>query len=214
MNMPSSGMVDHSGPNLHKPPDYGLYGRLYPLAPECTIPDHVEQVVGQASDKKPRLIRCKSVATRLVPAEGIFPFFYPVFNLGAAIVNRNYPFRFKMRVGHDKSDAGEEFTRMPFYFTDNPSRLIPFLRLVIKFDHPYLNAALWGATCGPVQVRLDELLEAVIAGKTDEVGDPILFAKLVQVRTGKSGITPEPKALEPRPVALNKRGDKVHHAFG
>jgi hypothetical protein len=174
----------------------------------------VEQVVGQASDEKPCLIRCKPMATRLVPSEGIFPFFYPVFNLGTAIVNRNYPFRFKMRVGHDKSAAGEEFTRMPFYFTDHPSRLIPFLRLVIKLDYLNLYATRWGSTCGPLQVRLDELLEAVIAGKTDEVGNPLLFAKLVQVRTGKRGITPEPKLLEPRPVALNKRGDKIQDPIG
>jgi hypothetical protein len=214
MNIPSSGMVDHSGPNLYKPPYYRLYRRLDSLAPECRIPDHVEQTIGKTSNEKSRLICCEAMAARFVPAEGVLPFFYPVFNFGTAIVNRNYPFRFEMRVGHDKSDAGKELAHMPFYLTDNPSGLAPFLRLVIKFDHPYLNAALWRTTCGPVQVRLDELLEVVVAGKPDEVSDPLLFAKLVQVRTGKRSITPEPKALEPRPVALNQRGDKVHHAFG
>ena len=103
---------------------------------------------------------------------------------------------------------------MPFYLTDNPSGLIPFLRLVRKLDHPYLNAALWRTTCGPLQVRLDKLLEAVVARKTDEVSDPLRFAELVEVRTGKCSIPPEPKLLEPGSAALNKRRDKVQDAIG
>jgi hypothetical protein len=63
-------------------------------------------------------------------------------------------------------------------------------------------------------MRLDELLEAVVAGKPDVVSDPLLFAKLVQVRTGKGRIPPEPKLSEPRPVAVNQRRDKVQDAIG
>ena len=44
-------MVDDPGPNLYKPPDYGLYRRLDSLAPERRVPDHVEQVIGEASDE-------------------------------------------------------------------------------------------------------------------------------------------------------------------
>jgi hypothetical protein len=103
---------------------------------------------------------------------------------------------------------------MPFYLTDNPSGFIPFLRLVMKLDHPYLNATLWRATCGPLGVRLDELLEAVAAGKTDEVSDPLLFAKLLEVRACKGCIPTEPKPLEQRPVAVNQGRDKVQDAIG
>jgi hypothetical protein len=103
---------------------------------------------------------------------------------------------------------------MPFYLTGNPSGPIPFLCLVLKLDHPYLNATFWGTTCRPLQVRLDELLEAVVAGKPDEISDPLLFAKLVEVRAGKRSVPPEPKLLEPGSVALNQRRDQVQDAFG
>jgi hypothetical protein len=84
----------------------------------------------------------------------------------------------------------------------------------MKLDHPYLNAALWRTTCGPLQVRLDEIFQAVVGLKTDEVSDPLLFAKLAEVRTGKGRIPPEPKLSEPRPVAVNRRRDKVQDAIG
>jgi len=165
MNIPSSGMVDHSGPNLDKPSDYRLYRRLDSLPPECAVPDHVEQIVGQTSDEKPRLIRCKPPATCLVPSEGVLPFFYPVFNLTPTVVCGNYFVRFKLGVGHNKSDAREEFAGVPFNLADNPPRLIPFLRLVMKLDHPYPNAALWRTTCGPLGVRQDDLPQAVVDRK-------------------------------------------------
>jgi len=151
--IPSSGMVDHSGPNLYKPSDYGLYGRFDALAPECATPDHVEQVVGQASDEKPCLIRCKPMATCFVPSEGVLPFLYPVFDLSPPIVSRNYLFSFHTGVGHDKPDTRKQFTHMPLYLTDNPSGPVPFFSLVLELGHPDLYAALWRATGGPLQVR-------------------------------------------------------------
>ena len=174
-------MVDHPGPNLYKPPDDRVYGRLDALAPERRIPDHVEQIVGKTSDEKPCLIGCKPMATRLVPSEGVLPLFYPVFNLSTTIVNRNYLVRFKIRVGHDKSDTGEEFTHVPFDFTDNPSRFIPFLRLVTQLDHPHLHSALWG-TAGSASRSVEyATLEAAVTGKPDEAGDAPAFAKLIEV---------------------------------
>ncbi len=71
-----------------------------------------------------------------------------------------------------------------------------------------------GATDGTLQMRLDEPFEAVVAGKPNEVSDPLLFSKLVEVWTGKGRIPPEPKTLKSRPIALNQWRDKVDHAFG
>ena len=207
-------MIDHPGPNLYQPPDDRVHGRLDTLAPERYIADHVEQVIGKTSDEKPCLIRSKSMAARLVPSEGVLSLFYPVFNLSTTIVNRNYLVCFKVRVGHNKSDTREELTNMPFYFTDNPSGSVPFLRLVMKLDHPYLNATLWRTTDGSLQVRLDEPLEAVVGGDANEVGDALLFAEFVQIGTGKGCIPPEPELLEPRPVAVDQRRDKLQDAIG
>jgi len=211
MDIPPSGMVDHSGPNLYKPLYNGVYGWLNALAPERGIPNHVEQVIGKASYEQPGLIGRKPMATRLVPSECVLPLFYPVFNLGTPIVNRNYLVCFNIRVGHNEADTREEFTRVPFDFTYNPSRFIPSLRLVMKLDHPNLYPAPWGATDGRLQVRQDVPLQAIVAGKPNEVSDPLLFAKLVQVWTGKGCIPSEPKLLKPRPVAVNQRRDKVEN---
>jgi hypothetical protein len=95
MNTPPPGVVDHSGSNLHKPPDDGAYGRLDRLTPERRIPDLVEQVIGEASDKEPCLIRCEAMTTCFVPSQGVLPFFDPVFDLSPAIVCRNYFVCFK-----------------------------------------------------------------------------------------------------------------------
>ena len=103
---------------------------------------------------------------------------------------------------------------MPFYFTDNPARPIPFRRLVMKLDHPDLYPAPWGATDGMLQVRQDVPPQAIVAGKPNEVNDPLLFAKLVQVWACKGRIPPEPKLPERRSVALNQGRDQVQDAFG
>jgi hypothetical protein len=83
-------MVNHPGTYFYKPLDERVYGRFDALAPECRIPNQVEQIVGKTPDKKPCLICCKPMATRLVPSQGILSLFYAVFNLSTAIENRNY----------------------------------------------------------------------------------------------------------------------------
>jgi len=153
------------------------------LSPVRSVTDHMEQVIRQTSDDEPCLICCKPMTTRLVPSQGILSLFDPVFNLGTTIVDRNHLVRLKIRVCHNESDTRKEFTHVPFDFTDDPSGIIPSLRLVLELDHPDLYAALWRATGGPLQVRRDVPLQTVVAGKADEVSDPFLLAKLVQVWT-------------------------------
>ena len=181
-------MIDHHGVNLDEPPDDRVYGWLDALAPECRVPNQVEQIVGKTSDEKPCLIGCKPVAARLVPSECVLSFFYPVLDLSPTIVDDDYLFRFKVRVGHNKSHTREDLTHMPFDFTDNPPGLNPFLRLVTQLDHPRLHSALWGTTGRPLQMGFDELLEAAVTGKPDEVGDAPVFAELVESGTGKCRI--------------------------
>ena len=214
MDVPPPGMVHHPGPNLHKPSDDRVYGRLDSLAPECRIPNHVEQIVGKTSDEKPGLIGCKAMATRLVPSEGVLPLFYPVSNLGTTIVDRNYFMRLEIRVDHNKSDTGEEFTHVPLDFTDNPSRFIPFLRLVTQLDHPSLYPALWG-TAGSASRSVEyAALEAAVAGKPDEVGDATVFAELVEPGTGKCRIPRSQNCLNQDRYRSNQRRNKIDDAIG
>jgi hypothetical protein len=77
-----------------------------------------------------------------------------------------------------------------------------------------LYPALGGTTDGALQGRQNVLFEAAVAGNPNEVGDSTVFTKFVEVRTGKCRIAPEPKLLEPRPVAVNQRRDKVQDAIG
>jgi hypothetical protein len=115
----------------------------------------VQQIIGKTSDEKPGPIGCKAMATRLVPSEAVLSLFYPVFNLGKTIVNRNYFVHLKIRVGLNKSDTRQEFTPVPFDFIDNPSRFIPFLRQGTQFGHPHLHSALWGTVGRPLQIGFD-----------------------------------------------------------
>lgn len=61
---------------------------------------------------------------------------------------------------------------------------------------------------------MNEPLQAAVAVKPNEVGDALRFAERVEVWTGKCCIAPEPKLLEPAPVSLNQRRDKIQDAIG
>ncbi|HYA42283.1 MAG TPA: hypothetical protein VEF34_13335 [Syntrophobacteraceae bacterium] len=102
---------------------------------------------------------------------------------------------------------------MSFYLADNPSGFIPFLGLVMELGNLHLHPVLWGTVNRAIEVRQDDLLQAVIGRKSDEISDSLLFAKLVEVWAGKRSITPEPKLLEPGSVALNQWRDKVQDAI-
>ena len=106
-------MVDHPGSYLYETPDYRVYRWPDALPPECTVADHIEQIIGETSEEKPRLIGCEAMTACLIPAKGVLPLFYPLLNPGAAIACRDHLFSLKIRVGHYKSDTGEKFTHMP-----------------------------------------------------------------------------------------------------
>jgi hypothetical protein len=160
MDMPLSGIVEHSCANLYKPPDDRVYGRFVVLTQERDIPDHMEQIAGKTSDTR------------------------------------------------------EEFTNVPFYFTNSSSGLIPALSLIMELDHPHLYAGLWGTT-GSASRSVEYVpFQAAVAGNPNEAGDATVFAKLVEAGTGKCRIPPEPKLLEPRQVAVNQRRDKIQDAIG
>jgi len=214
MNIPPSCMVNYFCANLNKPSDDRVDGWLDAFAPECHVPNHVEQIAGKTSDKKPCLIGCEAMATGFVPSQGVLPLFYPVFDLSPTIVDRDYLLCFKFRVGHNKSDTWEKFTHMPFDLADNPSGLVPALCPVLDSITLTCMPLSGRTTHGPFHVRSDQPFQATFAGNPNEVSDAMVFAKLIEVGTGKCRVPPEPKLLEPRPLAVNQRRDKLQDAFG
>ena len=103
---------------------------------------------------------------------------------------------------------------MPFYFTNNASGLIPTFSLVMELDDPHLYPALWGTTDGALQVGLDVLFEAAVAGKPDEVGDATVFAELVEPGTGKCRIPRSQNCLNQDRYRSNQRRNKIDDAIG
>jgi hypothetical protein len=63
-------------------------------------------------------------------------------------------------------------------------------------------------------VRSDESFQATVAGNQNEVSDATVFAKLIEVGTGKGCIPPEPEFLEPGPVTIDKGRDNIQDPIG
>jgi len=84
----------------------------------------------------------------------------------------------------------------------------------MELDHPYLFPTLWGTTDGAARNLEYVPFEAVVGGDADEVGDPVLFAVLVEVKTCKGCIPSEPEFLEPGSVTIDKRRDNIQDAIG
>jgi hypothetical protein len=103
---------------------------------------------------------------------------------------------------------------MPLDLADYPSRLIPTFRLVMKFNHLHLYLACGRTTDRPFQVRSDESFHATVAGNPNEVSDATVFAKLIEVGTGKCRIPRAPEFLEPGSVTIDKSRDKIQDAIG
>jgi len=153
--MPSSCMIDHFGPNLYKPRYDPVYGGSDLFAPECRISNQVKQIVGKTSDEKPGLVGCKAMTAGLVPSEGVFPLFYPVFNLGTTVVGLAHSFGLQPGVGYDESDPWEKLSRMPLHLADDPAGPVPGLRLILKIDKLDLHTLLGRPPHWTLQMWLD-----------------------------------------------------------
>ena len=90
MDIPSSGMVGDSGPHLDKTLDQPVDGSLHFFTPDIELPDHVQEVVGQNPHLQPGLVGLETLATGLVPAQGVLALFDPVFDLCPAIIDLDH----------------------------------------------------------------------------------------------------------------------------
>jgi len=87
MDIPSPGVVRNSGFHFDQALDKPVDGPLHFFTPDIELPDHMQQVVGQNSHLQTSLVSFKALATGLVPAQGIFALFDPIFDLGPAVID-------------------------------------------------------------------------------------------------------------------------------
>jgi hypothetical protein len=84
----------------------------------------------------------------------------------------------------------------------------------VEIDHLDLRPPLGLAADGPCEMGINESLQVLILGQSDEVGDPLLLAVLVDVRIGKGGVAPKPEKPERGTVSLHDGMDKREGSIG
>ena len=90
MNPPSAGLGRNTGTHFNQSFDQPVDGPLHFLAPDIELPDHMPEVVRQNPHLQPGLVGFKSLATGLVPRQGVLALFDPVFDLGPAIIDLDH----------------------------------------------------------------------------------------------------------------------------
>jgi len=214
MNIPPPGVIRNPGPNLYETLYQPFDGPLDFLTPDVELPKHVQEVVGQNPHLQPGLVGLETMATGLVPAQGVLALLDPVLDIAPAIVDLDQLRPVEPGIGHDEANPREQLTLMPFDFADNPAGLAPALGLVVKVDDLDLDAALGRTTNRASEVGLNEPPQVLIRTKSDEVGDPLLLTVLVDIWTGKGSVTTKPKELEPWTVTLHYGTDELKNTIG
>jgi hypothetical protein len=87
MDIPASGMVSHPGPHLYQTLDQPVDGPLHFFTPDIELPDHMQKIIGQNPHLQPSMVGLETLATGLVPAQGVLAFFDAVLHIAPAIVN-------------------------------------------------------------------------------------------------------------------------------
>ena len=212
--MPLPGVIGDPGPDLDEPFDQPLDRAPDPLALDVEPAEHVKQVVGQGSHLEAGLIGPEAVAASLVPAKSVLPLLDPVLDISPTIVDLHHLHPREPKVGHDEIDFGEHLPWGPFQFADHPAGPRPALGTVVEIENLDLRPPLGRAANGPCEMGINESLQVLILGQSDEVGDPLLLAVLVDVRIGKSGVAPKPEQLEPGTVPLHDGMNERESSIG
>jgi hypothetical protein len=142
MDIPPPGVVRNPGPYLYQTLDQPVHGPFHFFAPDIELPDHVQEVVGQNSHLQPGLVGFKALAAGLVPAQGVFAFFDPVFHIPPAVLDLGHLAAREPGVGDHKADAGEQFAPVPLDLGHYPARFMPALRLILQIHYLDLNPIL------------------------------------------------------------------------
>ena len=201
--MPLLGVIGDPGSDLDEPFDQPLDGAPHSLAFDVEPPEHMKQVVGQGPHLETSMVSPEAVAAGLVPAKGVFALLDPVLDISPAIVDLHHLRPVEPGVGHDETDLREYLPLGPFQFADHTAGPRPALGTVVEIENLDLRSPLGRAANGPCEMGINESLQVLILGQSDEVGDPLLLAVLVDIRIGKSGVAPKPEQLEPGTVPLH-----------
>ena len=112
-------------------------------------------------------------------------------------------------VGGDEADAWIEFTWMPFYLGDHPTRLRPASSLIgeVGMGAPHFVRRPSDRTR---QQMADPLLQDAVRWQADRVFDPLGFEELVYFRIGETRVGPEINARNLPFVSFDNR---LQHAL-
>ena len=207
-------MIRNLGPNLYETLYQPFDGPPYSLTPDVELPKHVQEVVGQDPHLQPGLVGLETMATGLVPTQGVFALFDPVLDIAPAIVDLDHLRPVKPGIGHDEANPGEQLALIPLDLANNTAGLAPALGLVVKVDDLDLDAVLGRTPHRSLKVGLNEPPQVLIRTKSDEVGDTFLLTVLVDIWTGEGSVTTEPKELEPWTVTLHYGTDELKNTIG
>ena len=107
MEIPPPGMIRNSGTSYGQALDQPVYGSLKFCAPNIELPDHMQEVVSQNPHLQPGLIGLETLATGLVPAQGVLSLLNPVFHIPPPVIDLDYLAGWQSGVGHHSGRSGE-----------------------------------------------------------------------------------------------------------
>ena len=213
MHIPSSRMVGDTRPRFDQPHDDPFDGPVCIFTPQIEPADQTEQVICEKTHLEPGFIRREPMTTCLIPTQSVLALLYSVLNITTSIVDFDHLASRKPGIGHDEIVPGKQFIKMPFDFGDHPPGLVPAFRLVLQVNILGLYPVLWWTTDRSSEVWLDHPCKHRIVPQPDEIGNPLVFAKNIDVRVRESRIAPKPEKLELLSVPGDDGLDEIKSAI-
>jgi len=87
MYVPPSGVIRDSGPHFDQALDQPVHVPLNFFPPDIELPNHMQEVVGQNPHLQAGLGGFKTLATGLVPTQGVLALLDPVFHIPPTVID-------------------------------------------------------------------------------------------------------------------------------
>jgi len=107
MHLPFPGVIRNPGPYFDQTLDQPVDGPFHIFAPDIEMTDQVQDVVSQNPHLQPGLIGLETLATGLVPAQGVLSLLNPVFHIPPPVIDLDYLAGWQSGVGHHSGRSGE-----------------------------------------------------------------------------------------------------------